>query len=102
MRGNRDPKETDPTGGKGRERGGRKTYIDEIISKSESVAPQQPNSQKPKSQPSFQANFETGKEIWSPETVEKPAGNIEDRASAAGEQTKENMDEYNEELHHEE
>ena len=47
-------------------------------------------------------NFETGKEVWSPETVQKPAGNIEDRASAAGEQTKENMDEYNEELHHKE
>jgi hypothetical protein len=35
-----DPKETDPIGGKGRGRGGRNTYIDEIISKSESVAPQ--------------------------------------------------------------
>jgi hypothetical protein len=43
-----------------------------------------------------------GKEVWSPETVEKPTGNIEDRESAAGEQTEENMDEYNEELHHEE
>jgi hypothetical protein len=43
-----------------------------------------------------------GKEIWSPETVEKLAKNIEDRASAAGEQTEETMDEYNEELHHEE
>jgi hypothetical protein len=40
MRGRRDPKETDPTGGRGRGRGGRKTYIDEIISKSEYVAPQ--------------------------------------------------------------
>ena len=101
MRGRRDPKDTDPTGGKGRGRGGRKTYIDEIISKSESVA-QWPNSRKPKSQPSFQANFETGKEVWSPDTVEKLAGNIEGRASAAGEQIEENMDEYNEELHHEE
>jgi hypothetical protein len=82
MRGCRDPKDTDPTGGRGRGRGrgGRKTYIDEIISKSESVA-QRPNPRKPKSQPSFQANFETGKEVWSPEIVEKPAGNIEDRAS---------------------
>ena len=101
MRGCRDPKETDPTGGRGRGRGGRKTYIDEIISKSESAA-QRPKSRKPKSQPSFQANFEMGKEVWSPETVEKLAGNIEDRASAVGEQTEENMDEYNEELHHEE
>jgi hypothetical protein len=73
MRGCRDPKETDPIGGRGRGRGGRKTVIDEIISKSEYVAPQRPSSRKPKSQPSFQANFETGKEIWSPETVEKPA-----------------------------
>ena len=40
MRGRGDPKETDPTGGRGRGRGGRKTYIDEIISKSESAAPQ--------------------------------------------------------------
>jgi hypothetical protein len=84
MRGREDPKDTDPTGGRGRGRGGRKTYIDEIISKSESTA-QRPNSQKQKSQPSFQANFEMGKEVWSPETIEKPTRNIEDRASAAGE-----------------
>jgi hypothetical protein len=102
MRGRGDPKETDPTGFRGRGRGERKTYIDKIISKSESVAPQRPNSQKPKSQPSFQENFEMGKEVWSPETVEKLAGNIEDRASATGEQIEENMVEYNEELHHEE
>ena len=102
MRGRGDPKEIDPTGGRGRGRGGRKTFIDEIISKSESVSPQRPSSQKSKSQPSFQAKFEMGKEIWSPEIVEKPEGNIEDQTSAAGEQTKETMDEYNEELHHEE
>jgi hypothetical protein len=40
MRGRGDPKEIDPTGGKGRGTGGRKTFIDDIISKSESVAPQ--------------------------------------------------------------
>jgi hypothetical protein len=101
MRGRGDPKDTDPTGGRGRGRGGRKTYIDEIISKSESAA-QRPNSRKPKSQPSFQENFETGKEVWSPETIKKPTRNIQDRASTVGEQTKENIDEYNEELHHEE
>jgi hypothetical protein len=101
MRGCGDPKDTDPIGGRGRGRGGRKTYIDEIISKFESAA-QRPNSPKQKSQPSFQANFETGKEVWSPDTVEKPARNIEDGASAAGEKTEENMDEYNEELHREE
>jgi hypothetical protein len=94
----KNPKDTDPTGGKGKGKGGRKTYIDEIISKSESAA-QRPNLRKQKSQPSFQAIFGTGKEVWSPETVQKPAGNIENRASTAGEQT-ENMDEYNEELHH--
>jgi hypothetical protein len=43
-----------------------------------------------------------GKEVWSPEIVEKPVGNIEDKASTVGEKTEENMDEYNEELHHEE
>jgi hypothetical protein len=78
MRGHRDPKETDPTGGKGRGRGGRKNFIDKIISKSEYVAPQRPSSRKPNPQPSFQANFEMGKEIWSHETVEKPIENIED------------------------
>jgi hypothetical protein len=101
MRGCGDPKDIDPTGGRGKGKGGRKTYIDDIISKSESTA-QRPNIRKKKSQPSFQAKFETGKEVWSPETVHKPAGNIEDRASATREKTEENMDEYNEELHHEE
>jgi hypothetical protein len=97
----KDPKDTNPTGGKGKGKGGRKTFIDEILSKSESAA-QRPNLQKQNSQPSFRAIFGTGKEVWSPETVQKPVGDIEDRASAAGEQTEGNMDEYNEELHHEE
>jgi hypothetical protein len=95
------PKDTNPTGGKGKGKGGRKTYIDEILSKSESAA-QRPNFRRQNSQPSFQAAFGTGKEVWSPETVQKPVGDTEDRASAAGEQTEENMDEYNEQLHHEE
>ena len=59
MRGHRDPKDTKPIGGRGRGKGGRKTYIDKIISKSESAA-QRPNTRKQKFQPSFQANFETG------------------------------------------
>ena len=101
MKGHGNPKDTDPTGGKGKGKGGRKTYIDEIISKSESVA-QRPNLWKQTSQPLFQENFETGKEVWSLETVKKPAGNIEDKASILGEQTEGNMDEYNEQLHHEE
>jgi hypothetical protein len=91
----KDPKETNPTGGKGKGKGGRKTFIDDITSKSESAA-QRPNLQKQNSQPSFRAFFGTGKEVWSPETVQKAGGYIEDRASAAGEQTKENMDEFNE------
>jgi hypothetical protein len=95
MRGSRPPKETDPTGGMGRGRGGRNTFIDQIISKSKSVAPQRPSSRKPKPQPSFQENFET-------KIVEKPTNDIEDRASVVGEQTEETMDGYNEELHHEE
>jgi hypothetical protein len=41
----KDPKDTNPIGGKGKGKGGRKTYIDEILSKSESVA-QRPNLQK--------------------------------------------------------
>jgi hypothetical protein len=95
MRGRGPTKETDPTGGRSRGRGGRKTFIDQIISKSESVIPQRPSSRKPKPQTPFQANFET-------KIVEKPADDIEDRASAVGEQTEETMDGYNEELHHEE
>jgi hypothetical protein len=43
-----------------------------------------------------------GKEVWSSEIVKKLVGNIEDKESAVGEQTKENMDEYNEELHQKE
>ena len=46
--------------------------------------------------------MEQGKKFGVHEIVQKTAGDIEDRESAAGEQTEENMDEYNEELHHEE
>ena len=80
----KDPKDTNPTGGKGKGKGGRKTFIDDITSKSESTA-QRPNLQKQNSQPSFQAIFGTGKEVWSLETVQKPVGYIEDRVSATGE-----------------
>jgi hypothetical protein len=71
MSGRGPPKEIDPTGGRGRGRGGRKTFIDQIISKSEYVVPQRPRFQKPNPQPPFQVNFET-------KTVEKPIDNIED------------------------
>src|ERR1700677_375390 len=99
MKDPKNPKDTNPTGGKGKGKGGRKTFIDDITSKSESAA-QHPNLQK-HSQPSFRAIFGTGKEVWSPETVQKPVGDIEDRASAAGEETEENMDEFNKRMHHE-
>jgi hypothetical protein len=55
----KNPKYTNLTGGKGKGKGGRKTFIDNITSKSESVA-RQPNLQK-NSQPSFRAFFRTGK-----------------------------------------
>jgi hypothetical protein len=99
MKDPKNPKDTNLTGGKGKGKGGRKTFIDDITSKSESAA-QRPKLQKD-SQPSFRAIFGTGKEVWSPVTVQKPVGDIEDRASAAGEQTEENMDEFNERLHQE-
>jgi hypothetical protein len=80
----KDLKDTNPTGGKGKGKGGGKTFIDDITSKSKSTA-QRPNLQKQNSQPSFRTIFGTGKEVWSSETVQKPVGDIEDRASAAGE-----------------
>jgi hypothetical protein len=69
MKDPKNPKDTNPTSGKGKGKGGRKTFIDDITSKSESAA-QRPNLQK-NSQPSFRAFFETGKEVWSPETIQK-------------------------------
>jgi hypothetical protein len=48
----KDPKDTNPIGGKGKGKGGRKTFIDDITSKSESAA-QRPNLQKQNFQPSF-------------------------------------------------
>jgi hypothetical protein len=97
MKDPKNPKDTNLTGGKGKGKGGRKTFIDDITSKSESAA-QQSKLQKD-SQPSFRAIFGTGKEVWSPETVQKPVGDIEDRVSVAGEQTEEEMDEFNKRLH---
>jgi len=38
MKGHRNPKDTNPIGGKGKGKGGIKTYIDEIISKPKFVA----------------------------------------------------------------
>jgi len=45
MKDPKKPKDTNPTGGKGKGKGGRKTFIDDIASKSES-ATQRPNPQK--------------------------------------------------------
>jgi hypothetical protein len=97
MKDPKNPKNTNLTGGKGKGKGGRKTFIDDITSKSESAA-QQSKLQKD-SQPSYKAIFGTGEEVWSPETVQKPVGDIEDRVSVAGEQTEEEMDEFNKRLH---
>jgi hypothetical protein len=97
MKDLKNPKNTNPTGGKGKGKGGRKTFIDDITSKSESAA-QQSKLQKD-SQPSYKAIFGTGEEVWSPETVQKPVGDIEDRVSVAGEQTEEEMDEFNKRVH---
>ena len=40
MKDPKDPKDTNPIGGKGKGKGGRKTFIDDITSKSESAAQQ--------------------------------------------------------------
>jgi hypothetical protein len=93
MKDPKNPKNTNLTGGKGKGKGGRKTFIDDITSKSESAA-QQSKLQKD-SQPSYKAIFGTGEEVWSSEIVQKPVGDIEDRVSVAGEQTEEEMDEFN-------
>jgi hypothetical protein len=61
MKDPKNPKDTNPTGGKGKGKGGRKTFIDDITSKSESAA-QRPNLQK-NSQPSFRAFLEQGKKF---------------------------------------
>jgi hypothetical protein len=58
----KDPKDTNPRGGKGKGKGGRKNFIDDIASKSESAA-QRPNLQKQNSQPSFRAILEQGKKF---------------------------------------
>jgi hypothetical protein len=97
MKDPQNPKNTNLTGGKGKGKGGRKTFIDDITSKPESAA-QQSKLQKD-SQPSYKAIFGTGEEVWSPETVQKPVGDIEDRVSVAGEQTEEEMDEFNKRVH---
>jgi hypothetical protein len=99
MKDPKNPKDTNPTGGKGKGKGGRKTFIDDITSKSES-ATQRPKLQKD-SQPSFRAILEQGKKFGVRRQSRSQWEIIEDKASAAGEQTEENMDEFNERLHQE-
>ena len=50
-------KKTNPAGGKGKGRGGRKTFIDEIISKAETS--QRLSSRRPQTQHSLQTDYET-------------------------------------------
>eukprot|EP00253_Pinus_taeda_P015881 PITA_15881 len=68
MRGCGNQKKTNPTGGKGW--GGRKTFIDEIVSKAESS--QRLSSQKSKLQHSPQSDYKT-EEVVGPENIEEPA-----------------------------
>ena len=82
MRGCRTHNKTNPTCGKGKGRGGRKNFIDDIVSKAESS--QRLSSWRPKPQRSPQSNYEI-EEVVSPENVEKlatsveePTGNIEE------------------------
>ena len=77
MRGRGAHKKTNPTGGKGKGRGGRKTFIDNILWKF--VSSQRLSSRRPKPQHSPQSNYET-EEIVSPKHVEEPAENVEEPA----------------------
>ena len=74
MRGRGTHKNTNPIGGKGKGRGGRNTFIDEIVSKFESS--RRLSSQRPKPQHSPQSNYET-EEFVIPENVEEPVASVE-------------------------
>ena len=80
MRGRRNQKKTNPTGGKGKGRGGRKTFIDEIVSKAESS--QRLSYRRPKLQHSPQSDYKT-EEVVGPENIEEPV--IKEPAVSAGE-----------------
>ena len=75
MRGRETHNKTNPTGGKGKGRGGRNNFIDEIVSKFESS--QRLSSRRPKPQRSPQSNYET-EEVVSPENVEEPKTGVEE------------------------
>ena len=83
MKGRGNQKKTNPTGGKGW--GGRKTFIDEIVSKAESS--QRLSSRKSKLQQSPQSDYKT-EEVVGPENIEEPAvsaGESEESASKSAE-----------------
>ena len=75
MKGHGTHKKTNPTGGKGKGRGGRKTFIDEIVSKAESS--QRLSSRRPKPQRYPQSNYET-EEVVSPENIGEPTASVEE------------------------
>ena len=75
MRGREIHKKNNPTGGKGKGKGGRNTFIDKIVSKVESS--QILSSRRPKPQCSPQSNYET-EEVVSPENVEELAASVEE------------------------
>ena len=80
MRGRGTHKKTNPTSGKGKGRGGRKTFIDEIVSKAKSS--QRLSSRRPKLHRSPQSNYKT-EEVVGPENIEEPV--IKGPAISAGE-----------------
>ena len=82
MRGRGNQKKNNPTGGKGKGRGGRKTFIDEIVSKAESS--QRLSSRRPKLQHSPQSDYKT-EEFVGPENIEETVTDIKGLAISAEE-----------------
>lgn len=68
-------KKNNPTGGKGKGRGGRKNFIDEIISKVETS--QRLSSQRPQAEHSLQIDYEI-EEVVGPKRVEEIVEHIEE------------------------
>ena len=75
MTGRETQKKTNPTGGKGKGRGGRKTFIDEIVSKAKSSQRLIPR--RPKPQRSPQSDYKT-EEVVSPENIEETTTSVEE------------------------
>ena len=89
MRGHETHKKTNPTDGKGKGRGGRKNFIDEILSKAESS--QRLSSLRPKPQRSPQSNYET-EEVVSPKNVKEPATRVEEAVDSIEEPEESNKE----------